>query len=873
MESHQLSFPKLLLACLICSSTFLFFATFGQSATTAKLHTQEVNVLKEIGKKLGKKDWDFGKDPCTEEGNWTVPISTGKKGFDSAVICDCTFNHNSSCHVIRIFLKSQNLSGTVPPEFSKLPYLEELDLSRNVLNGTIPSQWATMRLHTLSFMGNRLSGPFPKVLTNITTLRNLSIEGNHFSGPIPWEIGKLIKLEKLILSSNAFTGKLPSTLGKLTNLSDMRINDNNFSGKIPDFIGNWTRVSKLLIEGSSLEGPIPSTISALTSLTDLRITDLKGNRSPFPPLRNLESLKTLILRNCLIHGEIPDYIGDMENLKNLDLSFNELTGEIPASFVRLEKIDIMYLTGNQLNGTIPGWVPSSNNIVYLKFRYTGMFLTTTSLGKVQVLMNALGEVNLVESYSSSADKLKIQPCMKRNFPCHPSKDQRKISIGLKLELGLDDLLISKHSLYINCGGKEVMIGDKKYEADREQRGASMYYMGENWAFSSTGNFMDNDADSDTYIETNTSALSKNVSALDSELYMTARASPISLTYYGLCLINGNYTVRLHFAEIVFTNDRTFYSLGKRVFDVYIQDKLVLKDFDIASEAGDVGKPIVKAFTSVVSSHTLKIHFYWAGKGTTGIPDRGFYGPLISAISVDPNFKPPSVDGHKNRLVKVVGGVAGALVLLLLLVLGIMRKKGCLGGKIAADKECRCTVLPFGYMAPEYAMRGYLTDKADVYSFGVVALEIVSGKSNTNYRPKEEFVYLLDWAYVLQERGSLLELVDPALGSEYSSEETMVVLNVALLCTNASPTLRPTMTQVVSMLEGRTAVQDLLSDPGFSAINSKFRAIRNHFWQHPSCTQSMSTNGPKTDTSGSYIETEESADLLRVGSLTSVKSDE
>ena len=48
------------------------------------------------------------------------------------------------------------------------------------------------------------------------------------------------------------------------------------------------------------------------------------------------------------------------------------------------------------------------------------------------------------------------------------------------------------------------------------------------------------------------------------------------------------------------------------------------------------------------------------------------------------------------------------------------------------------------MAPEYATRGYLTDKADVYSFGIVALEIVSGKSNTSYRPKEEFTYLLDW---------------------------------------------------------------------------------------------------------------------------------
>lgn len=42
------------------------------------------------------------------------------------------------------------------------------------------------------------------------------------------------------------------------------------------------------------------------------------------------------------------------------------------------------------------------------------------------------------------------------------------------------------------------------------------------------------------------------------------------------------------------------------------------------------------------------------------------------------------------------------------------------------------------------MRGYLTEKADVYSFEVVALEIVSGKSNTNYRPNEDFVYLLDW---------------------------------------------------------------------------------------------------------------------------------
>jgi hypothetical protein len=47
------------------------------------------------------------------------------------------------------------------------------------------------------------------------------------------------------------------------------------------------------------------------------------------------------------------------------------------------------------------------------------------------------------------------------------------------------------------------------------------------------------------------------------------------------------------------------------------------------------------------------------------------------------------------------------------------------------------------MAPEYALWGYLTDKADVCSFGV-ALEIVSGRSNSSYRTTNEFVCLLDW---------------------------------------------------------------------------------------------------------------------------------
>lgn len=64
----------------------------------------------------------------------------------------------------------------------------------------------------------------------------------------------------------------------------------------------------------------------------------------------------------------------------------------------------------------------------------------------------------------------------------------------------------------------------------------------------------------------------------------------------------------------------------------LQGKLELKDFNIANEAGGVGKNITKRISTTVSNNSLEIRFYWAGKGTTAIPYRSVYGPLISAIS-------------------------------------------------------------------------------------------------------------------------------------------------------------------------------------------------------------------------------------------------
>ena len=123
-------------------------------------------------------------------------------------------------------------------------------------------------------------------------------------------------------------------------------------------------------------------------------------------------------------------------------------------------------------------------------------------------------------------------------------------------------------MHINCGGKATIVGNIQYEEDEDTAGAAKFAHGrENWGFSSTGSFWDvKTVEKIGYIANNVSILTMN----ESELYTNARQSPLSFTYYARCLANGTYKVKLHFAEIVFRDIRSVSSLGRRIFDIYVQ---------------------------------------------------------------------------------------------------------------------------------------------------------------------------------------------------------------------------------------------------------------------------------------------------------------
>ncbi|CAI0386020.1 unnamed protein product [Linum tenue] len=106
---------------------------------------------------------------------------------------------------------------------------------------------------------------------------------------------------------------------------------------------------------------------------------------------------------------------------------------------------------------------------------------------------------------------------------------------------------------------------------------------------------------------------------------------------------------------------------------------------------------------------------------------------------------------------------------------------------------------FGYLAPEYAQSGKLTDRSDVYSFGVVLLELITGrKPIDSSRPLggQARPHLMH----AMETGDLGELVDPRLEKRYVEAEMMRMIETAAACIRHSAPKRPRMMQVVRALD-------------------------------------------------------------------------
>ncbi|CAN7136110.1 proline-rich receptor-like protein kinase PERK8 [Brassica rapa] len=130
---------------------------------------------------------------------------------------------------------------------------------------------------------------------------------------------------------------------------------------------------------------------------------------------------------------------------------------------------------------------------------------------------------------------------------------------------------------------------------------------------------------------------------------------------------------------------------------------------------------------------------------------------------------------------------------------------------------------FGYMAPEYATSGKLSEKADVYSYGVILLELITGRKPVDTSQPLGDESLVEWAKPLLsqaiENEEFGELVDPRLGVNFIAAEMFRMVEAAAACVRHSAARRPKMSQVVRALDTLEEASDITNGmrPGQSQV--------------------------------------------------------
>ncbi|XP_044498066.1 probably inactive leucine-rich repeat receptor-like protein kinase At3g28040 [Mangifera indica] len=741
-------------------------------------------------------------------------------------------------------LKGNKFSGPLPKDIGFCPHLNRLDLSNNLLIGELPESFGM--LNALSFINvssNMLRGDLPQWIGNISSLEFVDFSNNGLTGSLPSSMANLKSLKYLSLSNNKLTGKISSSFAECTKLSVISLRGNSFNGSMPEGLFNLG-LEVVDFSENELMGTIPPGSSKL--FESLQILDLSSNNlaGSIPAEMGLfANLRYLNLSWNHLHSRIPPELGYFQNLTELDLRNNDLYGSIPEDICESASLGILQLDGNSLAGPIPEEIGNCSSLYLLSFSHNNLSgsipKSISKLNKLKILKLEFNELSgeIPQELGKLENLLAVNVSYNRligRLPVagvFPTLDQS----ALQGNLGLCSPLL-KGPCKMNVP-KPLVLNPNEYtdqtdghrprtESSNQKSGRHMFLtVSAIVAISAAAiiafgvvviSLLNVSARRklafvDTALESMCSSSSKSGSISAGKLVLfDTRSSPD-------WIISNPEAILKKAAEIGEGVFGTVYRipLGTQGRIVAIK-KLVTPNIiqhpeDFEREVRVLGKARHPNLISLEG-------YYWTPQLQLLVSDYAPNGSLQAKLHERLPSTPPL--SWADRF-KVILGTAKGLAHLHHSFRPPIIHYNIKPSNILLDDNLNPKISDFGlarlltkldkhvmsnrfqsavgYVAPELTCQSLrVNEKCDVYGFGVLILEVVTGRRAVEYG-EDNVVILSDHVRVMLEQGNASECVDSGMG-EYPEDEVLPVLKLALVCTSQVPSSRPSMDEILQILQ-------------------------------------------------------------------------
>lgn len=319
--------------------------------------------------------------------------------------------------------------GAVFDALSQMANIKTVNLSDNLLNGSLPESAARMtNLESLDMDGNQVSSLGEGIVDKWTKLQSISLQDNGISiwpeGTAAW-----VDLEYLNAKNNHILAIPEICFEKWTKMRKLYLGSNDLT-VLPDNLGNMDKMIELDVSGNQLEA-VPSSMALLYDLELLHLGNNKLLEFASNIFTNLKKLRELQLYKNKISVIAPE-IGNLKSIERLSLGSNQIKW-IPDEIGSCVSLKELYLGNNAKLSYFP---PSSGHLRNLQelvlYKCPALKQVPTTLLELSSLreldMRAIKK-NVCKITPECMDQFKLQRCVVRGGVV------KKIKVDLKAPAG------------------------------------------------------------------------------------------------------------------------------------------------------------------------------------------------------------------------------------------------------------------------------------------------------------------------------------------------------------------------------------------------------------------------------------------------------